>query len=345
MRLPLNAAQIRAVLVGLLASAVVLTFVVPFIAPVGHAWIYEPAPATRDVVTLYWVMFWIGIVVLAIVQGGIIASIILFRERPGHVAKQFHGHTGLEFLWTIIPAIIVIALSIGSFQGLSTITDTREYDMTVEVTGVQWAWQFRYPDQEGLTVSRTLHIPTNTRVRLVLTSTDVIHSFWVPALSGKMDAVPGRTTEIWLLAPEPGEFNGQCAEFCGLAHADMLATVVAEPMADFQAWVVEERERQEAGGELERLGRQVAQQTCVACHSFQEGVPSTLRAAPNLARYASEGPFAAEVRRLRDTDESWLRLWVEDAPSIKPGIPMPRFEGVLTPEQIEAVVFYLMTLE
>ncbi|OLC56005.1 MAG: cytochrome c oxidase subunit II [Chloroflexi bacterium 13_1_40CM_4_68_4] len=225
MRLP-GGLSVRALVVGLLGLAIVLVFVMPFLTPTPSSWIGSRTPATSDVIDLYWAMFAIAAVILLIVEGGIIASVILFRQRPGHAARAFHGNTLLEFTWTIIPAIIVLGLSAFSFKSLSTLTNTADAQMTIEVTGRQWVWSFKYPD--GLTVTTEAHIPLNTKIRFTITSIDVIHSFWVPRLSGKMDAVPGvAPNAIWIEATEAGAYSGQCTEFCGLGHADMLAKIVA----------------------------------------------------------------------------------------------------------------------
>jgi cytochrome c oxidase subunit II len=149
-----------------------------------------------------------------------------------------------------------------------------------------------------------------------------------------------------VMAPEEGRFLGQCAEFCGLAHADMLLEVVAEPAEQFRAWVAQTKREQAEGANLVQLGQQVSQQTCVQCHSFQQGRNSPNPQSPNLYNYATAGPFAPQLRRLKDSgDQAWLTKWVTNAPAIKPGTGMPRWEGVLQPRQIEAVVAYLMTLK
>lgn len=345
--------NVRAAIVGLLAVAVAVTFALPFLpyanqnpqtGEVSHSWTTKPVPATTDVVDLYWLMFWIGVVILAIVEGGIIASVILFRERPGHQAKVFHGNPLLEFAWTLIPAIIVVSLSALSFKSLSVLSDTSQAQMTIEVTGRQWFWTFRYPDAD-FEVREEVHIPTNQKVKFVIRAGDVIHSFWVPALSGKLDAVPGRDQAVWMIAPEPGTFLGQCAEFCGLRHADMLLKVVAEGPDQVKAWI-EQKKREEADvANLPALGQQVAQQTCVVCHTFTKGQTSPNPQAPNLSEYGAKGPFIAELRRLKDSgDPDWLKKWVTNAPAIKPGTGMPPWQGILQPRQIDAVVAYLMTL-
>ncbi len=334
--------NVRTTIVVLLSAALALVFILPFVVPAGHTWTTAPVPATGDVVFLYWVMFVIGVAILAIVEGGIIASVILFRERPGHQAKVFHGNPTLEFAWTVIPAVIVIGLSIGSIRSLQVLTDTADAPMTIEVTGHQWFWQFRYPNDD-LQVRDEVHIPTNTKVKFAITAADVIHSFWVPALSGKMDAVPGRKNEIWMIAPEPGTFQGQCAEFCGLHHGDMLLKVVAEPPDRVKAWIAKTKE--DLARVTPEVGQQVSQQVCIQCHSFEASKPSPLQTAPNLAGYATKGPYNEPVKALKARDPEWLRKWVTNAPAVKPGTQMPKWEGVLTPTQIDAVVAYLLTLK
>jgi cytochrome c oxidase subunit 2 len=158
-----------------------------------------------------------------------------------------------------------------------------------------------------------------------------------------MDAVPGvAPNEIWVEAPQPGTFNGQCTEFCGQGHADMLAKIVAEPMDAYQKWLADTRRAQEEAGP----GQQLAQMVCTSCHSFDPNRPSTLPQAPNLGHYATEGPFNEPLKALKASgDPNWLKKWVTDAPSIKPGTGMPKWQGVLTDEQIDWVVQYLMTLK
>lgn len=336
---------VRNVVVAVLAIAMTLIFVVPFLAPSSLTWIGSRQPATDDVIDLYWVMFWIAVVIALIVEVAIIASLFLFRERPGHEAHTFHGNPLLELAWTVIPALIVLGLSAASFKSLDTLTRVGDADLVVDVTGRQWQWEFKYPD--GLRVVQEAHIPTDAKVQFRITSVDVIHSFWIPRLSGKMDAVPGRHNAIWVQTAEAGVYLGQCAEFCGLGHADMLARVVAEPQAQFVKWIEDTKKAQaEPVGDKVAAGKQVAEQTCVQCHSFTRGRPSLNPLAPNLSQYAAQGPLNDQLKALKSSgDADWLKKWVTNAPAIKPGTAMPPWQGVLTPAQIDAVVAYLMTLK
>lgn len=348
MRLPIPV-NARTAVIALLGLALLLVFVFPFFAPTPQSWLATRTPATTDVIDLYWAMFWIAAVIMVIVEGGIIASVILYRQRPGHTARAYHGNTFLEFTWTIIPAIIVLGLSAYSFRSLSALTNVGDAQMTIEVTGRQWQWSFTYPD--GLRVNTEAHIPVNTKVRFNITSVDVLHSFWIPKLSGKMDAVPGFTNAIWVHAVESGEYLGQCTEFCGIGHADMLAKVVAQPDADFQKWLVDTRRaQQEVPADQIAAGKQIAQQTCVICHRMEGTGTSPNPAAPNLSRYGAEGPLLPELRALKDAgDRDWLKKWVSDAKSIKPGTAMPTWlntrGGTLTEQQVDSVVAYLLSLK
>ena len=199
----------------------------------------------RSIADLYWVMFGAAVVVLAIVVGALVIAGIRFRERPGHQARQYHGHNLLELIWTIVPTLMVISFSVLSFQRLAIVNDADSgAAMTIKAEGKQWVWNFQYPSDPGfklengeyLTSAEELHVPVGQKVKIELSSKDVIHAFYVPKLGGQKDAVPGRDTVTWIQADRPGTYSGQCIEFCGTGHADMLLTVVAQNPTDYAAW-------------------------------------------------------------------------------------------------------------
>src|SRR4051812_32934448 len=210
-------------------------------------WPNDPlGPQARASADVYWIMFIAAVIVLVIVDGGLIFAGLRFRARPGHVAKQFHGHNFLELVWTVVPTIMVISFSVLSFEKLNFMNDARtDAQMTIQVQGQQWSWVYSYPKEDRfkapdgsyLQGAEELHIPVNTKVLLELSSKDVIHSFWVPNIGGKKDAVPGRPTELWIQADKPGTYKGQCFEFCGTGHADMLVTLVVHPQAEYATWI------------------------------------------------------------------------------------------------------------
>ena len=302
--------------------------------------------------TIYWIMFAAAMVVLAIVAGGLIYAGIKFRERPGHVAQQFHGHNMLELTWTVIPTVMVISFSVLSWNRLNFINDVdSNAAMTINVEGRQWAWGFTYPDQpmfklaDGTTLQagEQLDIPVGKKIKLQLTSKDVIHSFWIPNLGGKKDAVPGHTTSLWIQADQPGTYRGQCYEFCGDGHADMLLTIVAHPQDEYDAWAktaVENANR--LNDPATKTGRETfLASACVGCHTVQ-GTNAAGKVGPELTHIASK-PNIAGV--LSPVNQENLIKWVSDAPSIKPGIVMPKFKGTLSDQQISDIVQWLLTLK
>lgn len=209
----------------------------------------DVARQQRDLL-IYWVLgpaTIIGVVVFALV----IYAVIRFRRREdGEVPVQVHGNTRLELAWTIAPTILLLVLAVPVVMGIADLGRAPAEDaLRVRVTGERFSWSFEYTDPayadadgEPLLVLGELHIPVGREIGLDLMSKDVVHSFWVPRLAGKLDAVPGSTNTMWLNAESVGSFSGQCAEFCGLRHADMLLTVVAQEEDEFEEWIQGELE-------------------------------------------------------------------------------------------------------
>ena len=314
-------------------------------------------PESEKIDDLWWLVFWIAVGVFVAVGGAFVYAIIRFRrrgkgqERP---VKQVHGNTRLEIVWTIIPAVILAVIAVPT---VATIFDLRgepdpsENALEIEVVGHQWWWEFRYPEY-GFVTANEMHIPIDRPVYLSMTSADVIHSFWTPQLNGKRDVVPGRITNLRLQADEPGLFLGQCAEFCGLAHADMRHRVFAHTEADFQAWA--EAQAQPAvipdeGPVAE--GWQTFQLVCSACHAV-DGTDATSDLAPNLTHFGSRTTFGAGTF---ENVEQHLREWLRDPSSLKPMQPelndlaagrvlgMPAFG--LTEAEIDSLITLLYALD
>ena len=315
-------------------------------------WPNDPlGPQAREIAQLYWIMFVCAVVVLAIVDGGIVYVGIKFRERPGHVAKQFHGHNFLELTWTVIPTIMVVSFSVLSFQKLGDINDTRSgVEMTIPTQAQQWSWTFSYPEEQRfklldgtyLKTSEELHIPVNTKVLIKLSAVDVIHSFWVPNIGGKKDAVPGRPTELWLSADKPGTYKGQCFEFCGTGHADMLITLVAHPKNEYDAWAADAvKEANRLLDPATKKGRETfLSLACVGCHTVK-GTVAAGKVGPELTHVASKKSIAGGV--LSPVDEANLSKWIKNPPAVKPGTLMPNLG--LSDDQIHDIVQWLLTLK
>ncbi len=212
--------------------------------------------------------------------------------------------------------------------------------MTVVVTGHQWWWEIRYPGTSAVTANE-LHIPVRTPVRVEVRTADVIHSFWVPQLNRKVDAIPGRTNVVELNADTPGRYRGACAEFCGLQHAHMALYVFAQPAADFRRWLTRESRpaTQPAGGLAAAGARVFADGTCSSCHAIR-GTDANSDVGPDLTHVASRTTLAAVTI---PNGDATLRDWITDNQHIKPGNQMPDIG--LPGSQLDAVVAYLEGLK
>lgn len=191
---------------------------------------------------LYLLVMWPLVGIMVVVEGLLVACLIFFRRKRGAaIPKQTHGNTAFEIGWTIAPTLFLIAIAIPTILTLRDLATPPAGDrLEIEVVGRQFSWSFRYPEEQ-VTTTNTLYIPINKTIHVRATGNDVIHSFWVPKLAGKADAVPGRSNEMWFNATEPGTYSGQCAEFCGVGHANMRFQVVAMTDGDYQNWLREQQ--------------------------------------------------------------------------------------------------------
>lgn len=299
----------------------------------------NPAGEAGDIVqNIYGIVFILSVVVFVLVEGALVFVLIKYRNNPrsGHGRpKPVHGNTRLEVLWTVIPAIILVVIAIPTLQGIADLAEESDENFQVTVYGHQFYFEFEYPEYDGLNVDNELHVPVGQRVELTLISKDVIHSFWIPRLAGKTDIMPGQTNHMWFEASEPGTYIGQCAELCGVGHAEMRMSVVAETPEDFAAWVEAE---QAAPSDPVAEGREIFMTICATCHTI-DGTEADGVVGPNLTNIASS-PTIAGV--LENTPEN-LRIWVEDPPAVKPGTAMPALG--LTNDELDYVVAFLETLE
>ena len=197
---------------------------------------------------IFFLAMWPAIAIMILVLGGLLVIMLRFRERdPKHIPSQVHGNMRLELAWTIAPAILLLAIGVPMVAMVFDLGREPSADaFRVNVTAQRFSWEFQYPeytDDDGTPLSvfdqSGFHIPAGREVAFYLQSVDVIHSFWLPKLGGKLDVIPGQTNVLWLRADEPGSFSGQCAEFCGLGHADMTMTVIAQPQDELDAWAAE----------------------------------------------------------------------------------------------------------
>lgn len=264
----------------------------------------------------------------------------LLRRRPaGTGARTQRQLTWAVSLSVAATAIIVAGLTTLSFLATRSVGGG-DGEIEVVAVGQQWWWQFLYP-RDGFQTANELHIPVGRTVRIRLESADVIHSFWVPSLSGKMDMIPGRTTALTLKAERPGVYRGQCAEFCGLQHSHMGFTVIAEDDVSYRKWLTGQGQpARPAATEEIRAGQAVfLAKPCAACHTIR-GTTAVGTAGPDLTHIGSRRSIAAG---LLETTRGTLAAWTADPQTLKPGTTMPLVP--LTSVELRQVAVYLESLK
>ena len=359
-------------LLGLLA----LSFLVLACAPDAKQSTFGTSgPVAEQQLLLFNVLLWVMVVVFVLVEGVVLYAIIKFRRRPGQdeLPPQTHGHTALEITWTVIPTILILALGIWSVITLFDLDQPPRGADTLEVTAVghQWWWEFEYPDADGngkyITTANELRVPVDRAILVNLRSDDVIHSFWVPKLAGKVDVVPTRDNHMWFQADETGTFYGQCAEFCGTAHAQMKFLVQVLPKEDYLAWANSFGEPPELSAEAAQ-GQTVFNSTggCVVCHTATGSDTPAVMAGrvqgfmtsdvgiapgPNLTDLATRERFAAG---LAEVNRENLRQWLRNPEDIKPGNYMSDRANIyqtadgqvnLSEEDLSYLLEYLLSLK
>ncbi len=315
-------------------------------------------PISQEAYRLHMLIFWICVAIGFLVFGAIFISVLLHRKSRGAVPAQFHESTAVEIVWTIVPFLILIGIAIPATKALVAMEDTTNSDLTIKVTGYQWKWGYDYIDDgvsiisslatpkdqifdqqdKGehylLEVDNPLVVPVDKKVRLLVTASDVIHSWWVPKLGMKKDAIPGFVNEMWIRVEKPGTYRGQCAELCGKDHGFMPIVVVAKNDADYQQWMTAQKTTSDADTaaadkewsktDLMARGEKVYNANCAACHQASgEGVQGVFPALKGGA--ITTGPVNAHLDRVMNG---------------KAGTAMAAFGSQLKDIDIAAVVTY-----
>ncbi len=316
-------------------------------------------PISHDIYNLHMTIFWICVAIGIIVFGILTYSLVHHRKAKGAVAAKFHEHTYVEIIWAVIPFLILIAMAIPATMVLIRMNDESHSDLTIKITGYQWKWKYDYlnqgisffsnlstPIQEIhnkapknkwylLEVDKPLVVPVHKKIRFLITSNDVIHSWWVPALGVKKDAIPGFINEAWARINKPGTYRGQCAELCGINHGFMPIVVVAKSVQGFNDWVAKQKGQAKAKAEqpkkewtyqaLMKRGEEKYNVYCAVCHKADgTGVPPTF---PGLkgSSVATGKPISRHIHIILDG---------------VPGTAMQAFGSQLDDTDIAAITTY-----
>jgi cytochrome c oxidase subunit 2 len=313
----------------------------------------------HEVYDLHMLIFWLCVVVSIAVFGFMFYSLVAYRKSNGHEPATFHEHTGVEIAWTIVPTLILIAMAIPASKTLIEVYNTDDPDLSVLVTGYQWKWKYEYLLEDGekvaffstlktprdeinnidkknehylLEVDNALYLPINKKTRFLITANDVIHSWWVPALSIKKDAIPGFINESWAKPLELGTYRGQCAELCGKDHGFMPIVVEIVEQETFDSWIAEKQvaaaelaqliQQEKSMDELLSRGKEVYDASCAACHGANgEGGVGKPIAGSAIVTGALDGHLSVTVKGV-------------------PGTAMQAFGSQLNEIDLAAVVTY-----
>ena len=289
-------------------------------------------------------VIWLIVVITLVLALARRRSSVRLKPLPEQPVGE-HRATRIVSACVVLTALIVAALTLLSYMTGKSLADMgAQTELTVEVTGQQWWWQVTYDDPTSsriLTTADEIHIPVGRPVRFKLMSTDVIHSFWVPSLSGKQDLIPNQINEITIRADKAGVYQAPCAEYCGLQHAHMRTLVIAEAPSEFEAWRDSQLKpaAEPADPETQRGALVFGTRGCAMCHAIR-GTHAGGRVAPDLTHIASRRTIAAGTLPM---SRGSLAAWIRNPQGIKPGTNMPEVD--LSPDELNDLVAYLVTLK
>jgi cytochrome c oxidase subunit II len=319
--------------------------------PGRHLILHPGTPQSSHIEWLYWVIFWITfavflLMILGFTRAGARAHVDAIEPLPvtknEEADRKATWAVGSAVAVTVITLFIVLVLSVVTGKRAGGLTSKNP--ITIQIIGHQWWWEIVYPNPQAdqtVTTANEIHVPVGTPVVILTNSADVIHSFWAPSINGKRDLLPGYSSAFWFKVDEPGIYRGQCAEFCGLQHAHMGFSVIAEPVDQFQAW--EQQQLKPAPDpttpEATRGRAVFLTHACLMCHTIR-GTDAGSRVGPDLTHLASRNMIAAETL---PNSTGALAGWILDPQRIKPGVRMS--PNPLAPDDLQALIAYLRSLQ
>ena len=337
---------------GLATAAAALAYTVPARAQGPMYYLESFGSPGRQIAEITWGVLILAIIVVVIIAVLVVAGVVLRARRGVEMTRDQEAVSrpddrhAIRWIYSglALTTVVLIGFTVWTVATLTAIGSPRQEPVvTIEVTGHQWWWEVRYVGEDPARTFETaneIHVPVDQPVRFRLSSADVIHSFWVPSLSGKTDLIPGQENVTWLEAEAVGAYRGQCAEYCGLQHAHMGLRVFAEPPEDFAAWWDEQLEPAEDAVVPEaEAGRQIFVENCAVCHTVR-GTIAGGEVGPDLTHLMSRSTIAAN---LLPNTIGHLSGWIANPQKLKPGTKMPNLD--LSGPELEAIRSYLVTLQ
>ncbi|PKL74662.1 MAG: cytochrome c oxidase subunit II [Candidatus Melainabacteria bacterium HGW-Melainabacteria-1] len=307
-------------------------------------------PVAAEQLSVFWYTVVVSAFLMLVVGGVFLYAIFRFRAKPGQdfkVPEQTHGSAKLEVALIVASCLLLLVIAIPNAKALFYVNEVpaerKAEAIKVIAIGHQWWWEFQYPDL-GITTANELHIPVGRPVDLEIKSVDVLHSFWVPRLAGKMDAVPGQINRMWMQADKVGSYQGHCTEYCGDSHANMRFLVMAEEAEGFDKWVANEKKDGAKPSAVEEVnGQRVFMKGCNSCHTIK-GSGAMGVAGPELSHFGSRTSLGAGI--FVNNDENLIN-WIKYPKKMKPGnlMNLEQVNMVVNDKDVRDLVAYLKSLK
>lgn len=342
---------IQAVLVGgFLFGLYVVAMLWPGAMDGPMSFMVADGPVAAAQKNVFWYTVWVSLFLTITVGGAFIYAIYRFRAKPGadfEVPEQSHGSAKVEIALIVTSCLLLVVIAIPNARALfyvdSVPQERREEALKVVAIGHQWWWEFQYPDL-GVTTANELYIPVGKPIDVEIRSADVLHSFWVPRLAGKMDAIPGQNNRMWFQADKAGTYQGHCTEYCGDSHANMRFLVEARDDAEFEQWLRNEKKDAVAPESVQEVnGQRIFMQGCNACHMVK-GTSAMGMVGPDLSHFAGRKTLGAGI--FENNDEN-LAKWIKYPQQMKPGnlMNLEQVNMVLSDRDVDSLVAYLNSLK
>lgn len=305
----------------------------------------DASVTTRSVDWVYYFLYWVAVFFTVLIVAAMVYFVFKYKAKKPRSAnespeKSPDHSTVLEVTWSVVPLFILIALFVWGFKGYVDLRTPPKDSLEIRATAQKWKWVFTYP---GGMVDDTLHVPVDRPVRIVIESVDVLHSLYIPNFRVKMDAVPGRYTDLWFQPTKTGEFPLFCAEYCGTSHSDMLTRVVVHPPGGYEAWLKEQEDKLLSMPPVE-LGKLLYEkQGCNVCHS----VDGTPKIGPSWKGLFGKSETYTDGST-GTVDENYIRQSIlEPNAKIVQGFApsMPTYQGKLKDEEINGIIEYIKSLK